>query len=149
MSNIKTIRDGATETAPSGDRLEAELRDLRYLLVRYQERIIENAEVLESQSKDLKEKERKLQDASARRKQELDALKAKHQAELAKLRDQRKRDMEELKKLRTYVRHLEGWYGDILESTTWRAMEPVRWAIRTARRQKKNDPFVPRTINKD
>lgn len=149
MSKVNELRDGAPETATERDRLEAEVRDLHYLLVRYQEQIIDNAEVLESQAKELRDKERKLQDASARRKKDLEDLKTKHRTEIEKLRSQRQQATQELNAARAYIRQLERWHADVLESSTWRAMEPVRWAVRTARRQKKNDPFVPRTIGKD
>jgi FkbM family methyltransferase len=46
--------------------------------------------------------------------------------------------------LRTYGRDLEKRYSDLLSSETWRAMEPVRRAIRFVRCRQAPSPFTPR-----
>lgn len=43
-----------------------------------------------------------------------------------------------------YVAELERAYLQILNSTTWRLMEPVRYAVRLVRGEKRPKPFRPR-----
>lgn len=50
----------------------------------------------------------------------------------------------ELTELRDYARALEARHGAVLDSATWRAMEPVRRALRTLKGRKPPPVFVPR-----
>ena len=62
---------------------------------------------------------------------------ARAQADLARART-------EVAKLQGYGRSLEAKYAAVLASETWRAMEPVRRALRGLRGRKAPPPFVPK-----
>ena len=57
------------------------------------------------------------------------------QAELA-------RAQAEVNRLRRYGRALEAKHAAVLNSKTWRAMSPVRWALRSLKRRPPPQPFV-------
>ncbi len=66
------------------------------------------------------------------------------QAELARARVELARARAEIARLENYGRGLEARYAAILGSETWRAMEPVRRALRGLKGRKPPPPFVPK-----
>jgi FkbM family methyltransferase len=91
------------------------------------------AETARAEMADLK---RRIGEADRDRKKAEDALRA--------LRGEVAESRAELAKLRRYGRVLEGKYADILDSTTWRAMEPARRIMRGIRGRRAPAPFVPK-----
>ncbi len=65
-------------------------------------------------------------------------------AELARARADLARARTEASRLEGYGRALEAKHAAVLESETWRAMEPVRRALRGLKGRKPPPPFVPK-----
>lgn len=80
--------------------------------------------------------ERRIEEAERGRREAEDALRA--------LRGEATESQIELARLRRYGRELEGKYADMLDSTTWRAMEPARRIMRAVRGRRAPAPFVPK-----
>jgi hypothetical protein len=68
----------------------------------------------------------------------------RHARQLAQTEGALARTQAELARLWEYGRQLEAKYAAVLESETWRAMEPVRRALRALKRRPTPKPFAPR-----
>ncbi len=66
------------------------------------------------------------------------------QAALEQLQSDLAEAKAELIELQNYGRELEMKHASILESSTWRAMEPVRYLLRRMKRRPTRPPFIPR-----
>ena len=94
-------------------------------------------------------------EASAARRQaeaaraEASAGRRRAEAERAEAAAARRRAEADLSGLRAYARSLEAKHLAMLESETWRAMEPVRRLLRLARGKKPPPPFAPRLLAGD
>lgn len=112
---------------------EREARDLRRLVTLFQEQIIGNEILIAKRDRELAAQQKTLSNQQTKSKDEIEKHRKAHKRAVAE-RDQ----------LRKYVLWLEKEHDAVLNATTWRISEPLRWVLRQLRQQAPKPPFTPR-----
>jgi FkbM family methyltransferase len=169
---LKTARTKRQEAASQAAALRDEMAALRTAAARHAKEAAASAEALKTAQAELhaatarhareaaasaealKAAQAELHAASARHAREAAVLKAvqaelrtataRHAGEVAASAEAFEAAERDRSQLRSYARTLEARHRAVLESTTWRVMEPVRRVLRTLRGSKAPQPFVPR-----